>query len=228
MDIYLLSTIQLLLLGFITSQISLLEVSINQIFQRDQSFLSNTFAKIFTSLMLYNVFKIFILNKNILKILFYQFFCTRKQQKNIYQSMMRQSDSGQVVCSNNVLSKFVCRSFKICFERKVTNFERKVTFFRIHAQMKFSFEIRSFEIRKNVIQRKKMNLVSFLTSVVGQVRLGQVRIGYVMLCQVRLGQVRLGQVRLGQARLGQARLGQVRLGQVRLGRVVQVMNKYGR
>ena len=122
---------------------------------------------------------------------------------------------GQVVCSNNVLSKFVCRSFEICFERKVT-------FFRIHAQMKFSFEIRSFEIRKNVIQRKKMNLVSFLTSVVGQVRLGQVRLGQVMLCQVRLGQVRLGQVRLGQVRLGQvgqARLGQARLGQVRLGQV---------
>ncbi len=33
---------------------------------------------------------------------------------------------GKVVCSNNVLSKFVCRSFEI-------RFERKVTFFRIHA-----------------------------------------------------------------------------------------------
>ena len=40
-----------MLLVFITPQFSLVEVSINQIFQRDQSFLSKTFAKIFTSLM---------------------------------------------------------------------------------------------------------------------------------------------------------------------------------
>jgi hypothetical protein len=64
---------------------------------------------------------------------------------------------------NNVLSKFVCCSFKIRFGQKITFFQMEAYFEHFSNDVLLKFW-------KNKIRRKKKNLVSFLSSLVGKVR----------------------------------------------------------